>query len=47
MAQTASPILELQRQQLLLKMEYEEEKEAFRQLTEKIGLERRVRRGDA
>ena len=28
-------------------MEYETEKDAFRQMTEKIGVERRVRRGDA
>ena len=46
-ARSLSPILELQRQQLLLQMEYETEKDAFRQMTEKIGVERRVRRGDA
>ena len=47
MANSASPLLELQRQLLLLQMEYEEEKESFRRLTEHIGLQRRLRRGDA
>ena len=46
-AHSLSPILELQRQQLLLQMEYETEKDAFRQMTEKIGVERRVSSGDA
>ena len=41
------PILELQRQRMLLQMEYEEEKRAFQQQTEAIGIQRRVRRGDA
>ena len=41
------PILELQRQRMLLQMEYEEEKRAFQLQTEAIGIQRRVRRGDA
>ena len=44
---TISPILELQRQQLLLQMEYEEEKKAFTQKVDAIGMERRIQRGDA
>jgi len=40
-------ISELQRQQLLLLMEYNSEKEAFKQQTETIGLARKVKRGDA
>ena len=44
---TISPILELQRQQLLLQMEYEEEKKAFAQKVDAIGMERRIQRGDA
>ena len=45
--ETLSPILELQRQRMLLQMEYEEERQAYQQLTEAIGVERRVARGDA
>lgn len=41
------PILELQRQRMLLQMEYEEEKKAFQQQTEAVGVMRRVKRGDA
>ncbi len=37
----------LQRQRLLLQLEYETEKEAFRQQTETMGLARKVARGDA
>lgn len=37
----------LQQQRLLLQMEYEAEKEAFRQQTEEMGLMRKVKRGDA
>ena len=44
---TAAPILELQRQQLLLKMEYEEEQKAYDQKVDAIGLQQRLRRGDA
>ena len=32
---------------MLLQMEYEEEKQAYQQLTEAIGLQRRIKRGDA
>ena len=42
-----SAILELQRQRALLQLEYNTEKEAFSRQTEEMGLERRVRRGDA
>ena len=41
------PILELQRQRMLLQMEYEEEKKAFQQQTEAMGVMRCVKRGDA
>lgn len=37
----------LQQQRLLLQLEYNTEKEAFRQQTEQIGIERKVKRGDA
>ena len=43
----SSPILELQRQRMLLQMEYDEEKQAFQQQTEALGMLRRVKRGDA
>lgn len=42
-----TPIQALQRQKLLLQMEYYAEKEAFRKQTEFIGMERKVKRGDA
>ncbi len=42
-----SPILALQQQYTLLKLEYHTEKEAFRKLTEQIGMQRKVKRGDA
>ncbi len=42
-----SPIQALQQQRLLLQLEYQAEKEAFRQQTEQIGIERKVKRGDA
>ena len=45
--QQNSPILALQQQRLLLQMEYETEKEAFRKQTEEMGLQRKVKRGDA
>lgn len=45
--ETSSPILELQRQRMLLQMEYNEEKQAFQQHTEALGMLRRVKRGDA
>jgi superfamily I DNA and/or RNA helicase len=47
MSEIQSPILELQRQRALLQMEYEEEKKAFEQQTEAVGIQRRVERGDA
>lgn len=40
-----SPLLHLQRQQLLLRMEYEYEKEEFKRQTETMGIARKVRRG--
>ncbi len=40
-----NPILHLQRQQLLLQMEYEYEKEEFKRQTETMGVERKVKRG--
>ena len=43
----SSPIQALQQQRLLLQLEYETEKEAFRQQTEQIGMQRKVKRGDA
>ena len=45
--QQTSPILALQQQRLLLQMEYAAEKEAFRKQTEEMGLQRKVKRGDA
>ena len=47
MAPQTSPIQLLQQQRLLLQLEYNTEKEAFRQQTEQIGIERKVKRGDA
>ncbi|MCR4765193.1 MAG: AAA family ATPase [Bacteroidaceae bacterium] len=40
-----SPILHLQRQQLLLRMEYEYEKQEFKRQTETMGVARKVKRG--
>ena len=37
----------LQQQRLLLQLEYQTEKEAFRKQTEEMGLQRKVKRGDA
>lgn len=45
--QQSSPILALQQQRLLLQMEYAAEKEAYRKQTEEMGLQRKVKRGDA
>ena len=42
-----SPIQALQQQRLLLQLEYQTEKEAFRRQTEQKGLARLVKRGDA
>ena len=47
MPQTTSPTQALQQQRLLLQLEYETEKEAFRQQTEQTGMQRKVKRGDA
>ena len=43
----SSPILQLQRQRMLLEIEYYFEKEAFRKQTETMGVQRKVKRGDA
>ena len=42
---STSPLLHLQRQQLLLRMEYEFEKEEFKRQTETMGVGRKVKRG--
>ena len=47
MPQSTSPIQALQQQRLLLQLEYETEKETFRQQTEQMGIARKVKRGDA
>ena len=47
MTQQTSPIQALQQQRLLLQLEYQTEKEAFRKQTEETGIERKVKRGDA
>ena len=44
-SQANSPIADLQRQQLLLRMEYEYEKEEFKRQTETMGIARKVKRG--
>ncbi len=44
MASQESPIQALQQQRLLLQLEYNAEKEAFRQQTEQVGIERKVKR---
>lgn len=43
----SDPVLALLRQKALLQMEYDEEKDNFRKQMQAIGLERRVKRGDA
>lgn len=40
-----SPVIHLQQQQLLLRMEYEYEKEEFKRQTENMGVARKVKRG--
>ena len=45
--QQVSPIQALQEQRLLLQLEYASEKEAYRKQTEEMGLQRKVKRGDA
>ena len=47
MGNNANAIQLLQQQRLLLQLEYETEKEAYRQQTESIGIGRKVKRGDA
>ena len=42
---TPSAITQLQRQELLLRMEYEYEKESFKQQTEAMGIGRKIKRG--
>ena len=42
-----NPILQLQQQRLLLEIEYNHEKEEFRKQTQSMGIERKIRRGDA
>ena len=44
---TENSIQALQQQRLLLQLEYQTEKEAYRQQTEHIGIGRKVKRGDA
>ena len=47
MGNNANAIQLLQQQRLLLQLEYETEKEAYRQQTESIGIGQKVKRGDA
>ena len=47
MSQQVSPIQALEQQRLLLQLEYQTEKEAFRKQTEEMGVQRKVKRGDA
>lgn len=42
-----NPILELEKQKILLKKEYDAEREAFQQQTEQRGIGRQMKRGDA
>ena len=44
---TNNAILMLRQQRLLLEIEYHAEKEAYRRQTESVGLQRKVKRGDA
>ncbi len=44
---SGNAIQQLTQQRLLLELEYNTEKEAFRQLTEQMGVARKVKRGDA
>lgn len=43
----ATPLQQLMQQHLLLKLEYNTEKQAYQQQTEAIGIRRKVKRGDA
>ena len=47
MGNQVSPIQALTQQRLLLQMEYAAEKEAYRKQTEEMGLQRKVKRGEA
>ena len=47
MSQQVSPIQALEQQRLLLQLEYQTEKEAVRKQTEEMGVQRKVKRGDA
>jgi len=47
MSKKGSPIQALEEQRLLLQLEYQTEKEAFRKQTEEMGMQRKVKRGDA
>ena len=47
MSKQGSPIQALEEQRLLLQLEYQTEKEAFRKQTEEMGVQRKVKRGDA
>ena len=47
MASQEPAIQALQQQRLLLQLEFNAEKETFRQQTEQVGIERKVKRGDA
>ncbi|MCR5512346.1 MAG: AAA family ATPase [Prevotella sp.] len=47
MGNSVNAIQMLQQQRLLLQLEYQAEKEAYRQQTESIGMGRKVKRGDA
>ena len=47
MSQQTLPVQALEQQRLLLQLEYQTEKEAFRKQTEEMGVQRKVKRGDA
>ncbi len=47
MGNSTNAIQQLQQQRLLLQLEYQTEKEAYRQQTESIGIGRKIKRGDA
>ena len=47
MTQTINPIQALMQQKMLLQVEYAAEKEAFRQQTAAVGMQRKLKRGDA
>ena len=47
MDRQTSPIQAIEQQRLLLQLEYQTEKETFRKQTEEMGVQRKVKRGDA